>query len=248
MIVVKSFTELEAMKEACRIAAGALRAAGEAVKPGVTTGQLDTIVREYICSFGAKPSFLGYGDYPASACISVNDEVIHGIPGNRVIGKGDIVSIDVGAFYKGFHGDTAATFAAGEITPRAMRLLDVTKESLSAGIAAVKPGARIGDISHAVQSVVEAAGYSVVTDFVGHGVGRDLHEDPQIPNYGPPGRGPRLSAGMTLAIEPMVNEGGYAVRVMPDQWTVKTKDGTLSAHFEHTVAVSETGCIVLTTV
>lgn len=248
MIVVKSPAELELMMEACKITAGALRVAGEAVRPGITTGHIDKLVREYIQSFGAKPSFFGYGDYPASACISINDEVIHGIPGPREIQEGDIVSVDVGAYYKGFHGDNAATFPAGRISPAARKLLDVTKESLQAGLAQVKPGARIGDISHAVQTVAEAAGFSVVRDYVGHGVGRDLHEDPQIPNYGNPGRGPRLIPGMTLAIEPMVNAGKLAVKSLSDGWTVKTVDESLSAHFEHTVAVTDTGYIVLTSI
>lgn len=246
MIVVKNIADINEMVKACKITAGSLKAAGDAIKAGVTTAHVDAVVKKYITSHGATPSFLGYGGFPASACISVNDTVIHGIPGNTVIKDGDIVSVDVGAYYKGFHGDTAYTFAVGEISPQARRLLDTTKRSLQAAIDIVKPGIRIGDISNAVQTVVEKEGFSVVRDFVGHGVGRDLHEDPQVPNYGEAGRGVRLVPGMTLAIEPMVNMGGFAVKVLDDQWTVKTVDGSLSAHFEHSLVVTNDGCKVLT--
>ena len=246
MIIVKNAAEVKEMSQACKIAAGALLAAGEAIKSGVTTSHVDAVVKKYITSHGATPSFLGYGGFPASACISINDTVIHGIPSSTVIKDGDIVSVDVGAYYKGFHGDTAYTFAVGEISPQARKLLDTTEKSLKAAIKIVKPGIRIGDISHAVQTVAEKEGYSIVRDFVGHGVGRQLHEDPQVPNFGEPGRGVRLIPGMTIAIEPMVNMGGFSVKVLDDQWTVKTVDGSLSAHFEHSVVVTNDGCKVLT--
>ena len=234
------------MREACIISARALKLAGEAVEPGVTTGELDRIIRRYIESQGASPSFLGYGGYPASACISVNETVIHGIPDKRVIKAGDIVSIDVGAFFNGYHGDNAATFPAGDISPEAERLLAATQESLYEGIAQAVAGNRIGDIGSAVQRYVEMRGYSVVRQFVGHGVGTNLHEDPSVPNFGTPGRGPRLLPGMTLAIEPMINMGGPEVRILKDGWTTVTQDGKLSAHFEHTVAITKDGPVILT--
>ena len=234
------------MREACIISARALKLAGEAVEPGVTTGELDRIIRRYIESQGASPSFLGYGGYPASACISVNETVIHGIPDKRVIKAGDIVSIDVGAFFNGYHGDNAATFPAGDISPEAERLLAATQESLYEGIAQAVAGNRIGDIGSAVQRYVEMRGYSVVRQFVGHGVGTNLHEDPSVPNFGTPGRGPRLLPGMTLAIEPMINMGGPEVRILKDGWTTVTQDGKLSAHFEHTIAITQDGPVILT--
>ena len=234
------------MREACRISAKALQLAGEAVQPGVTTGEIDRLVRKYIESEGATPSFLGYGGFPGSACISVNDEVIHGIPGKRVIHAGDIVSVDVGAHFNGYHGDNAATFGAGDISPEAQALMDATRESLQEGIRAAKAGNRIGDIGAAVQRYVEVRGYSVVRQFVGHGVGTNLHEDPSVPNFGTPGRGPRLLPGMTIAIEPMINQGTCDVRTLKDGWTVVTKDGKLSAHFEHTVAITADGPVILT--
>ena len=246
MISVKSSRELNAMKDACRISAQALQLAGTLIEPGITTAEIDHEIRKFIVKTGAKPSFLGYGGFPASACISVNDTVIHGIPGTRVIREGDIVSVDVGAYYNGFHGDNAATFAAGAIAPEAQALLDATRESLYKGIEAAVPGNRIGDIGAAVQQYVEARGYSVVRQFVGHGVGTDLHEDPNVPNFGTPGRGPRLLPGMTLAIEPMINMGTHEVRTLKDQWTVVTADGKLSAHFEHTVAITPNGPVILT--
>ncbi|MBQ3094339.1 MAG: type I methionyl aminopeptidase [Clostridia bacterium] len=246
MISVKSSRELNAMKDACRISAQALQLAGTLVEPGVTTAEIDNEIRKFIVKAGAKPSFLGYGGFPASACISVNDTVIHGIPGTRVIREGDIVSVDVGAYYNGFHGDNAATFAAGAIAPEAQALLDATRESLYKGIEAAIPGNRVGDIGAAVQQYVEARGYSVVRQFVGHGVGTDLHEDPNVPNFGTPGRGPRLLPGMTIAIEPMINMGTHDVRTLKDQWTVVTADGKLSAHFEHTVAITPNGPVILT--
>ena len=246
MVSIKNSRELSSMREACRISARALQLAGEAVQPGVTTGEIDRLVRKYIESEGATPSFLGYGGFPGSACISVNDEVIHGIPGKRVIHAGDIVSVDVGAHFNGYHGDNAATFGAGDISPEARALMDATRESLQEGIRAAKAGNRIGDIGAAVQRYVEVRGYSVVRQFVGHGVGTNLHEDPSVPNFGTPGRGPRLLPGMTIAIEPMINQGTCDVRTLKDGWTVVTKDGKLSAHFEHTVAITADGPVSLT--
>lgn len=247
MVVLKTSRELEAMRDAGRIAAQALKLAGEAVEPGVNTLELDRIVRKYIEGQGAIPSFLNYGGFPASACISVNDVVIHGIPRkNHILKQGDIVSIDVGAFYEGFHGDNAYTFPCGDVTKEAQDLMDTTRESLFEGIAAAKPGNRLGDIGSAVQRYVEARGYSVVRDFVGHGVGAELHEDPSVPNYGTPGRGVRLLPGMTIAIEPMVNAGVHTVQTLSDQWTTVTTDGKLSAHFEHTIAITPDGPVILT--
>ena len=247
MVTIKTARELSKMKDACRISAEALRVAGEAVKPGVTTYEIDTIVRNYIEKQGATPSFLGYGGFPASACISVNNVVIHGIPSKKqVLKEGDIVSVDVGAYYEGFHGDNAYTFPCGEVSAKAQALLDATREGLNMGIAQALVGNRIGDIGSAVQKYVEARSYSVVRDFVGHGVGAKLHEDPSVPNYGTPGRGVRLLPGMTIAIEPMINEGTFEVRVLDDKWTTVTKDGKLSAHFEHTVAITPDGPKIMT--
>lgn len=246
MISIKSSRDLSLMREACVISARALKLGGEAVRPGVTTGEIDRIIRRYIESMGAKPSFLGYQDYPASACISVNDVVIHGIPGNRIIREGDIVSIDVGAFYNGFHGDNAATFGAGKVSAEAQALMDATRESLYEGIKMATAGNRVGDIGAAVQRYVEMRGYSVVRQFVGHGVGTNLHEDPSVPNFGTPGRGPKLLPGMTLAIEPMVNAGTHEVSILGDGWTTVTKDGRLSAHFEHTIAITPDGPVIMT--
>ena len=227
------------MRRACKITAAARALAGEMVRPGVTTEEIDKAVHDYIVAQGAKPSFLGYGGFPASTCISVNDVVIHGIPGGYTLQEGDIVSIDVGALWKGFHGDCAATFACGRISPTAEKLISVTKQSFFEGLKFARQGYRVSDISHAVQSYVEENGFSVVRAFVGHGVGEKLHEEPQVPNYGSPGRGPRLVRGMTLAIEPMVNLGGFDVRVLKDQWTTVTADGTLSAHYENTVLITD---------
>lgn len=247
MIVLKTARELKIMRAAGRISQKALRLAGEAVEPGVTTKELDTIVRKYIESQGAVPSFLGYGGFPASACISVNNVVIHGIPSEKcVLKQGDIVSIDVGAFYEGFHGDNAWTFACGDVSDEAKMLMKTTEESLFKGIEAAVAGARIGDIGHAVQEYVELRSYSVVREFVGHGVGTKLHEDPSVPNYGAPGRGARLLPGMAIAIEPMVNMGSHEVKVLGDKWTTVTQDGKLSAHFEHTVAITPDGPVILT--
>ena len=247
MVSIKTARELSLMRDACRISAQALRVAGEAVKPGVSTLEIDTIIRKYIEKQGASPSFLGYGGFPASACISVNNVVIHGIPSKDIILKeGDIVSVDVGAYYKGYHGDNAYTYPCGKISAKAQALLDATKESLYEGIKQAAALNRIGDIGSAVQRYVEARSYSVVRNYVGHGVGANLHEDPSVPNFGTPGRGVKLLPGMTIAIEPMVNEGTHHVRVMGDKWTVKTLDGKLSAHFEHTIAVTPDGPKIMT--
>ena len=247
MIVLKTSRELAIMREAGRISAMALKVAGEAVEPGVSTWEIDRVARKYIESQGAVPSFLGYGGFPASACISVNNVVIHGIPSKRqIIKAGDIVSIDIGAMFEGFNGDNAYTFACGEISAEAQRLLDATRESLYEGIKQATAGNRLGDIGSAVQRYVEARGYSVVRDFVGHGGGAKLHEDPSVPNYGTPGRGVRLLPGMTIAIEPMVNQGRHEVQVQKDGWTTVTRDGKLSAHFEHTVAITPDGPVILT--
>ena len=247
MIVLKTKRELDLMREACRISANALKEAGRAVEPGVSTKEIDDIVRKYIQKQGATPSFLGYGGFPASACISVNDVVIHGIPSKKqILKKGDIVSIDIGAFIGGYHGDNAYTFACGDISKEAQALLDATKESLYEGIKAAIAGNRIGDIGNAVQTYAEARNYSVVRDFVGHGVGAKLHEDPSVPNFGTPGRGVRLLPGMTIAIEPMVNAGTYEVEILSDEWTTVTADGKLSAHFEHSVAITPDGPQILT--
>lgn len=246
MISVKSPKEIEKMRKAGLITGGALVAAGEAIHAGMTTKELDTVVRKYITSHGAKPSFLGYGGFPGSACISINDVVIHGIPGPQVIKDGDIVSVDVGAYIGGFHGDSCKTFAVGEVSEEAKALMKSTEESLYLAISMVKPGVRLGDLGAAIQKYNEDNGYGVVREFVGHGVGRDLHEDPEVPNFGKAGHGVRLQAGMVIAIEPMITEESPKVKVMGDGWTTKTADGKLSAHFEHTIAVTETGCIILT--
>ena len=248
MIILKTSQELSRMREAGRIAGGALAAGMEACKPGVTTMDVNRAVHQFITSHGAKPSFLGYGGFPASACVSVNNEVIHGIPNKqRILREGDIVSIDVGAFYKGYHGDTAATVGVGSVSAEAQQLMDVTARCLELGIAQAIRGNRIGDIGAAVQQHAESFGYGVVREFIGHGVGGDLHEDPEVPNYGRAGRGPRLAPGMTIAIEPMINLVGEDVEVQPDGWTVLTASGSLSAHFEHTIAITDNGPVVLTT-
>ncbi len=247
MIVLKTGRELKVMREACRISAEALKLAGSAVEPGVTTAELDKIAEKYILSQGAKPNFKNYNGYPATACISINNVVIHGIPSKkRIIQAGDIVSIDLGACFEGYHGDNAATFACGDVSAEAKRLMDTTRESLYEGIAVAVSGGRLGDIGAAVQQYVEKRGYSVVRQFVGHGIGTKLHEAPEVPNFGTQGRGIRLMPGMTLAIEPMINMGHYDVKVMPDGWTVLTKDGSLSAHFEHTIVITPDGPQIMT--
>ncbi len=247
MVVLKTSRELSLMKEACRISAGALQTVGKAVEPGVTTGELDKLAEDYILSQGGKPNFKNYHGYPATACISINNEVIHGIPSKtRKINQGDIVSVDLGAMFNGYHGDNAATFACGDVSAQAKRLMDTTKNALYEGIKAACAGSRIGDISNAIQRTVEADGFSVVRQYVGHGIGTQLHEAPEVPNFGTAGRGIRLLPGMTLAIEPMVNVGSFDVKVLPDGWTVLTKDGSLSAHFEHTVVVTPDGPKIMT--
>lgn len=239
MITLKSSHEIDLMRRAGKITAAARALAGEMVRPGVTTQEINSEVERFIRKEGAVPSFLHYQGYPASVCISVNDEVIHGIPGKRVLQEGDIVSVDVGAYIGGFHGDCAATFACGKISPEAQDLINVTRESFFQGIAQAKEGKRIGDISAAVQAYVEARGYSIVREYVGHGVGAQMHESPEIPNYGISGRGPRILRGMTLAIEPMVNAGGAGVYQMSDGWTVRTADGKYAAHYENTILITD---------
>ena len=247
MIILKTSRELAALRKAGKISQAALKLAGEAVEPGISTWEIDRLVRRYIESAKATPSFLGYQGYPVCACISVNDVVIHGIPQkSQILKKGDIVSIDVGACYQGFHGDNAWTFPCGEISPEARALLDATEKSLFLGIEQARPGNRIGDIGHAVQEYVEARSYSVVREFTGHGVGADMHEDPSVPNFGKPGRGVRLTPGMVIAIEPMINMGRREIEIKPDGWTVVTRDGSLSAHFEHTIAITKEGPVILT--
>ncbi len=237
------------MRDAGKITGEAILAAGEIIKPGVTTAEIDRKIRTYIEKCGAKPTFLGYGGFPASACVSVNDEVIHGIPSHkRVLHEGDIVKIDVGAFYHGYNGDSARTFPVGKISDEAEKLIRVTEESFYKALAVIREGARIGDIGHAVDAHVRANGFSVVRRYVGHGVGAELHEDPEVPNFGTAGHGVRLLRGMTIAVEPMVNIGSYEVYELPDGWTVKTKDGSLSAHYEHSIAITENGPELLTKV
>lgn len=249
MIAIKTDEQLERMRAAGRITALARRAAADAVAPGVTTDEIDWIVRKTIEEAGAKPSFLGYGGFPASACVSINDEVIHGIPSKkRVVRSGDIVKIDVGAYIGGFHGDCACTVPCGEVSEEAKRLIEVTRQSFYEGIKFAREGCRVSDISAAVQAYAQANGFSVVRSFVGHGVGRQLHESPEVPNFGRPGHGVRLQRGMTLAVEPMVNAGVYDVRVLSDGWTVKTKDGKLSAHYENTIAITDGEPEILTAI
>jgi len=247
MISLKSPRDIERMRRAGRITAAARSLAGKMVAPGVSTLEIDTAVRAYIESQGAVPSFLNYNGYPGSVCISVNDEVIHGIPGARILQEGDIVSIDVGAYLDGFHGDCAATYPCGRVSDVAQRLIDVTRQSFWEGMKVATQGHRVSDISHAIQQYVEAHGFSVVREFVGHGVGAKLHEAPEVPNYGKAGHGARLMPGMTLAVEPMVNEGGFGVKVLPDGWTVKTLDGSLSAHYENSVLITRSEPEILTT-
>ena len=249
MIQIKNSVQIAAMRDAGRITGEALLAVRERIRPGVSTLELDTVLRSYIEKQGAKPSFLGLYGFPGSACISINDEVIHGIPSrDRILQEGDIVKIDVGAHYKGYHGDSARTFPVGQVSDEALRLIAATKQSFYEALDVLRVGNRIGDIGAAVDSYVRSCGFSVVRRYVGHGVGRDVHEEPDVPNYGTKGRGPRLCAGMVIAIEPMVNVGTHEVRVLPDGWTVKTADGSLSAHYENTVALTADGIINLTEV
>ncbi|MGC7845588.1 type I methionyl aminopeptidase [Desulforudis sp. 1088] len=246
MITKKSTRELSYMRDAGRVVAGTLREIEKAISSGVTTKELDDIAEDFITRQGARPAFKGLYGFPASICASVNEEVVHGIPGLRPLRNGDIISIDVGAEINGYFGDAAATFPVGTVTQEALDLMRVTEQALYAGIAQARAGNRLTDISHAVQTLVEKHGFAVVRDYVGHGIGSKCHEEPQIPNFGPPGRGPRLEAGMTLAIEPMVNAGTYEVTTLSDKWTVVTKDGKLSAHFEHTIAITDGEAEILT--
>lgn len=238
MIIIKSDPEVDLMRQAGRITAGARTIARQMVEPGVTTRQINREVHKFITKSGASPCFMTDGGFPTAACISVNDEIIHGIPGPRVLKEGDIVSVDVGAYIGGFHGDCAATYPCGKISEEAQRLIDVTRQSFFEGFAQAREGNRISDISHAVQACVEANGFSVVREYVGHGVGRNMHEAPEIPNYGAPGHGPKLLRGMTIAVEPMVNAGTAAIRQMSDGWTVKTRDGKYAAHYENTILIT----------
>ena len=246
MITLKSSHEIDLMRRSGKITAAARALAGEMVKPGVTTQEINDAVERFIRKQGAVPSFLHYNGYPASVCISVNDEIIHGIPGKRVLREGDIVSVDVGAYIGGFHGDCAATFPCGRVSPEAQRLIDVTRQSFFEGIRFAREGQRLQDISAAVQSYVEQNGFSVVREYVGHGVGAKMHESPEIPNYGRPGHGPRLLRGMTLAIEPMVNAGSAAIQQLSDGWTVKTADGKWAAHYENTILITDGAPEILT--
>lgn len=248
MITIKSDREIELMIEAGRITALAHRKVKEAIRPGISTLELDKIAEETIRACGATPSFKGYNGFPGSICASINNVVIHGIPKQNIILKdGDIISVDIGACYKGYHGDSAMTHGVGNVNEHRKRLMKVTKESLYKGLEMAKPGNRLSDISHAIESYVNAHGYSVVRDFTGHGVGRNLHEDPAIPNYGEAGHGPILKKGMTLAIEPMVNAGKHYVRILADDWTTVTADRSDSAHFEHTILITDSGYKILTT-
>ena len=248
-ITIKSKTDLAKMREAGRIAARALELAGKSIKPGMTTFQLDKIMHDFIVSCGAVPTFLGYGGFPASACISINDEVIHGIPSKkRIIRAGDIVSVDVGATYDGFVGDNAKTFPVGDVSREAQELLEVTEASLYAAIEAAQAGARLGDVCHTVEAYCTERGYGIVRQYCGHGIGHEMHEDPEVPNYGKPGRGIRLMPGMTFCIEPMINQKGDDVKVLGDGWTVVTANGSLSAHFEHQIAITKDGPVIMTRV
>ena len=247
MISLKSPREIEAMRKAGRITAQARALAASMIRPGITTREIDEAVCRFIKSQGAKPSFLGYGGFPGSACISVNEEVIHGIPGPRVLKEGDIVSVDVGAFIGGFHGDCAGTYPCGQVSDEAMRLIRVTEQSFWEGMKYARKGCRVSDIGHAVQEYVEANGFSVVRDFVGHGVGAKLHEPPEVRNFGPAGHGPRLLPGMTLAVEPMVNAGSWQVKVLEDKWTTVSADGSLTAHYENSILITDGEPEILTT-
>lgn len=245
MVKLKTPAEIDKMREANRMVARVLQSIAGEVTPGVTTAALDKMAEEMCRDFGVKPAFKGYGGFPYALCCSVNEQVVHGFPNGNSLKEGDILSVDFGVIYDGFYGDAALTLPVGRVSEEARRLMEATKASLEAGIEMMRPGNRLGDVSHAVQKVAEAAGFSVVRQFVGHGIGRSLHEEPQLPNYGSPGNGLQLKAGMVIAIEPMVNAGGYEVRVLEDGWTAVTVDGKLSAHFEHSVAITENGPRVL---
>lgn len=249
MVILKSKREIELMSKAGEIVARTFEVLKEALRPGVTTAELDRLAEEFILSQGAQPAFKGYQGFPASICVSVNEEVVHGIPSpERTLKEGDIVSLDVGAVFEGYYGDSAKTFPVGEISSEKKELLKVTEEALWCGIEKARAGNRLGDISHAIQEYAEKRGYGVVRDYVGHGIGRQMHEDPQIPNFGPAGKGIRLVEGMVLAIEPMINIGTYRVKTLANNWTVVTLDGKPSAHFEHTVAITTNGPLILTQV
>jgi methionyl aminopeptidase len=245
MILLKSLQEIAKMEVANRIVAEILEEVKERIRPGVETRELDELAAELCRRRRVEPAFKGYRGYPRSICVSVNEEVVHGIPGPRVLQAGDLVSLDFGVKYDGYYGDAAITLPVGEVAPRARALMEVTEQALYAGVAQVQAGHRLSDISHAVQTVVEGAGFGVIREFVGHGIGRALHEDPQIPNFGPPGRGPLLQVGITLAIEPMTSAGSWRVRILDDGWTAVTQDGSYAAHFEHTVALTESGVLIL---
>jgi methionyl aminopeptidase len=247
MIICKTPREIEIMREAGKIVALTRKELEKHIRPGITTKELDAIAEEVIRQYGAIPSFKGYNGFPGSICASVNEELVHGIPGDRVLKEGDIISIDVGAQYNGYHADSAWTYPVGEIAAETKKLLEVTEKSLYIGLEEAKPGARLSNISHAIQTYVESHHFSIVREYVGHGIGQDLHEDPQIPHYGPPNKGPRLKPGMTLCIEPMVNAGSRYVKTLADNWTVVTVDGKMCAHFEHTIAITENGYEILTT-
>ena len=249
MIHLKNSAQIAAMKEAGRITGEALLVARDMIRPGISTYEIDAAIRRYIEKCGAKPAFLGYGGFPASACISINDEVIHGIPSKkRILREGDIVSIDTGATYRGYVGDSARTIPVGKVSEEAQKLIRATRDSFWAGVEQMRVGNRLGDVGAAIDALVRKNGFSTVRRYVGHGIGTDMHESPDVPNYGTPGRGTRLCAGMVLAIEPMVNVGSFEVREMPDGWTVKTADGSLSAHYENTVALTSEGVLILTEV
>ncbi len=248
MITIKTDAQIELMRKAGKIVAETLQVIESEIKPGITTGELDSIAEDYIVSRGAKPAFKGYRGFPGTACISIDEEVVHGIPSERKLVEGQIVSVDLGAIVDGFYGDSAATFAVGEISEEKQKLLDVTKRSLEVGISKVKAGIKLGVVSSSIQEVAEAAGFSVVREMVGHGIGQKLHEDPQVPHFGPVNSGPVLEKGMVLAIEPMVNEGDFKINQKPDGWTIITADGSVSAHFEHTIAITENGADILTVV
>jgi methionyl aminopeptidase len=247
VIIRKSPDEIARMREAGRVVASAIDRLVAEVRPGITTADLDAVAEEHIRGLGAVPSFKGYRGFPASICTSVNEEIVHGIPGHRRLREGDLLSLDVGAIWEGYQGDSAVSLFVGEPpSDQADKLVRVAEESLEAGVAQIRPGGRLSDISNAIQQVVEGAGFSVVREYVGHGIGQSMHEDPPVPNYGPPGRGPELRPGLVIAVEPMVNVGGWQTRLLSDQWTVVTADGSLSAHFEHTIAVTDDGPEVLT--
>lgn len=246
MIILKSRKEIEYMREAGKIVANVHEVLRNAIKPGITTGELDEIAEREIRKYGAEPAFKGYNGFPGSICASINEEVVHGIPGLKMLKDGDIISVDIGAIYNGYYGDAAKTHPVGKASEEAERLIAVTRQSFYEGLQLCREGNRLSDVSHAIQSYVEKHGFSVVRDFVGHGIGKNMHEDPQIPNYGLPGKGPRLTEGMILAIEPMVNAGSYHVKTLADNWTVITADGKLSAHYEHTVAITKDEPILLT--